>query len=463
MVLRAGLLASVILPLLVFPTVPTTPTTPTTPTAAPAQPRAPLDRLTIVAPAAPGGGWDQTARAMQRVLEAEGLVRAVQVENVPGAAGTVGLARFVNDPPRAEPALLVTGLVMVGAIVFNDSAVSLTRTTPIASLTEEFEVVVVPAASPIRDMRELADRFRAAPSSVSWAGGSAGGTDHILAGLIASAVGVDPARVNYIAFSGGGEALAAVLGGQVTAAISGYSEFAPHIDSGRLRALAISAPSPQSGIAARPLAASGLNVVLHNWRGVVGPPQIDREAREQLTDLMTRLVASPSWQQTLRERGWSDRFLRDDDFVRFLDDDRARVTRIARSLRTPAAEGRAIAGRLFPSIVFIGSVILAVALLLERRRPQPVLHEPRAPFDYRTFGLTALALPAYLVALTVAGFVIASTLLFWTTALAFGSRHRARDGVLAAAFAVITYFVFARGLGLSLPAGWLATFVPWIR
>ena len=418
-----------------------------------------LDRLTIVAPAAPGGGWDQTARAMQRALEAEGIVRVVSVENVPGAAGTLGLAQFVNDPPRSEPALLVTGLVMVGAIVFTGAPASLAQTTPIARLTGEFEVVVVPAASPIRDVHDLVERFKAQPAAVSWGGGSAGGTDHLLAGLIAAAAGVDPARVNYIAFSGGGEAVAAVLGGQVTAAISGYSEFAPHIESGRLRALAISAPSVQPGIAARPLTEQGLDVVLANWRGVVAPPDIGEATRQQLLDVVTRMTRSASWQRTLRERAWSDQFLSDAAFRSFLDDERMRVARIARALRTtdPAA---ARSKGLFPALVLSGAVLIAVVLTAGALRSRPGNAPDAKAIDWRSVLLTALALLVHLVLLRVAGFLVAAAVLFWLVAMAFGSRHRLRDMAIALLFAVTVYAGFTRGLGLPLPAGWLAT---WIR
>jgi putative tricarboxylic transport membrane protein len=420
----------------------------------------PLQRLTIIAPAAPGGGWDQTARAMQRALEAEQLVRVVSVENVPGAAGTVGLARFVNDPPRHEPALLVTGLVMVGAIVFNNSGASLSQTTPIARLTGEYEVIVVPAGSSVRQMRELIDRFRAEPASVSWGGGSAGGTDHILAGLIAAAAGVDPSRVNYIAFSGGGEALAAVLGGQVTAAISGYSEFAPHIESGQLRALAISAPVPQPGIAARPLSDHGIQVALANWRGIVAPPDISDATRQRLTDVVIRLNHSASWQRTLRERGWSDQFLVDTAFRRFLDDERLRVTRIARALRSPDPGG-AGSRHAFPAIVMAGAVVIAGIIAGGRiRSRRDVVGLRAATINRRALGLTALALMVHLALLTAAGFVVASAVLFWLVSIAFGSRRRGRDVVIAVAFCTAVYLVFTQGLNLPLPAGWLAT---WIR
>ncbi len=203
------------------------------------------DRLTIIAPAAPGGGWDQTARAMQHALEADGLVRTVLVENVPGAAGTIGLAQFVTNRQGDENTLLVTGLVMVGAIVFNDSPASLVRTTPIARLTGEFEVIAVPASSAVTNLHGLVERLRANPGAVSWGGGSAGGTDHILAGLIAEAAGVDARRVNYVAFSGGGEAVAALLGSQVTAGISGYCR--------RGRGLGPISPLPSTAARDRPL------------------------------------------------------------------------------------------------------------------------------------------------------------------------------------------------------------------
>ena len=185
-----------------------------------------------MAPAAPGGGWDQTARSMQTALQDEGISGSVQVTNVPGAGGTIGLAQFVNQANGDPTQLIVGGYVMVGAILTNESPVTLDQVTPIARLTGEYEAIVVPAASDIKDMAGLVAKLKADPGSVSWGGGSAGGTDHIAAGLIAKAAGVDPTKVNYIAFSGGGEALAAILGGQVTVGISGYGEFESQIEAG---------------------------------------------------------------------------------------------------------------------------------------------------------------------------------------------------------------------------------------
>ena len=207
-----------------------------------------LDDLLLIAPAAPGGGWDQTARALQETMQSGGIAKTVTVENIPGAGGTVGLAQFVDKHKGNGNALLVNGLVMVGAILTNASPVTLDQVTPIARLTGEYEVLVVPASSEIKTLDDLVAKFKADPGSISWGGGSAGGTDHILAGLVAQAVGVEGAKVNYVPYSGGGEALAAILGGHVSVGISGLGEWQGQIKSGELRALAISAPERLEGV-----------------------------------------------------------------------------------------------------------------------------------------------------------------------------------------------------------------------
>jgi len=285
-----------------------------------------LEDLKIVAPAKPGGGWDQTARAMQEVIQAEGIATAVTVENIAGAGGTVGLAQFVDQDNGNGNALLVNGLVMVGAILTNQSAVTLEQVTPIARLTGEFEVIVVPAASEVQTLADLVAKFKADPGSVSWGGGSAGGTDHILAGLIAKASGVDPAKVNYVPFSGGGEALAAILGGHVTAGVSGLGEWEGQIKSGELRALAISSNERLPDVDIPTLKEQGVDVDLANWRAVVAPPGIDDAQRKELLTAVETMVKSNGWKKTLTDKKWLDLYLAGDEFATFLADENARVT-----------------------------------------------------------------------------------------------------------------------------------------
>jgi putative tricarboxylic transport membrane protein len=303
--------------------------------------------IEIMAPAAPGGGWDTTAREMQRVLQEEGIAPAVEVYNVEGAGGTVGIAQLVNDQAGNDHHLMMMGLVMIGAIATNASPVTLEQTTPISSLTAEFEVIVVPADSEYQTLGDLIAAFQADPASISWGGGSAGGTDHILVGLIAQAAGVDPTQINYVPFSGGGEALAAILGGQVSAGVSGVGEWLDQIESGELRALAVSGVAEAEAGGATPVASAegaadaaiaptlqeqGIDVELANWRGLVAPPDISEEGRQCLVALVEQMVASEGWVQTREQYGWQDFAMSGDEFATFLDAERERVTGILTEL-----------------------------------------------------------------------------------------------------------------------------------
>ncbi len=264
---------------------------------------------TIIAPANPGGGWDQTARSLQTVMQQEGISGNVQVQNVPGAGGTIGLAQFASQSAGNPNALIVGGYVMVGAILTNKAPVTLKDVTPIARLTGEYEAIVVPASSPFQSMADLVAALKADPGAVSWAGGSAGGTDHIAVGQIAKAAGVDPTKINYIAFSGGGEALAAILGSQVSAGISGYGEFESQVKSGTLRLLAITSDKRIDGIDAPTLKESGIDVVVENWRMIAAAPGLSDEQKAAVSADIEKLAKSAGWQETLKTKGWQDTYL----------------------------------------------------------------------------------------------------------------------------------------------------------
>jgi len=269
---------------------------------------------TIMAPAAPGGGWDQTSRSLQEAMTAEGVSGNVQVVNVPGAGGTIGLAQFAQEANGDPSRLMVGGYVMVGAILTNKSPVTLDAVTPIARLTGEYEVIVVPAASPLQSLADLTAQLKADPGSVSWAGGSAGGTDHITAGLFAKTVGADPKSVNYIAFSGGGEALAAVLGNQVTVGISGYGEFQAQVEAGALRVLGVSSPERVSVIDGPTFTEAGVDLVVQNWRGIWAGPGLSAEQVAAITADVEKTVNSETWKKILADKGWTNTWLAGDEF-----------------------------------------------------------------------------------------------------------------------------------------------------
>jgi putative tricarboxylic transport membrane protein len=284
-----------------------------------------IDTLKIMVPANPGGGWDQTGRQLSQAMQKANIVKSTQIDNKGGAAGTIGLAQFVNTAKGDGNAIMIGGMVMVGGIILNKSQVNLSMVTPLARLTGEYEILVVPTSSPIKTLKDLVDKLKADPGSVSWGGGSAGGTDHILAGMIAQAVGVDPSKVNYIAYAGGGEAQAAILGGHVTVGVSGYGEFAAQIKAGKFRALAISADKKQSGIDIPTLKEQGVNVDLFNWRGVFGAPGITDAQRKELIAALDATVKSAAWKETMTKMDWTDLYMAGDDFAKYIDAENKRI------------------------------------------------------------------------------------------------------------------------------------------
>ncbi len=298
-----------------------------------AGPAAALDSLKILVPANPGGGWDQTARNLAQALQKSGIVKTVQVDNRGGGGGTIGLAQFVNSAKGDGSQLLVSGLVMVGAIELNKSPVNLSQVTPIARLTAEYEMIVVPASSKIQKLDDLIAQFKSNPGGVSWGGGSAGGIDHILVGLIAKAVGVEGAKINYIPYSGGGEANTAILGGHVTAGVSGFGEMIQHVKNKRLRAIAVSSDKRLADAPDIPtLKEQGVDVAVFNWRGVFGAPGISNAQREELIRTVAAAVKSPQWQETLKKLDWSDAFMPGDQFKTYVEAESKRVAQVIQEI-----------------------------------------------------------------------------------------------------------------------------------
>jgi putative tricarboxylic transport membrane protein len=289
----------------------------------------------IMAPADPGGGWDSTAREMAEAMRKGKVIdKGVEVYNVPAAGGTIGLSQLVSKRAGDSNELMVMGLVMLGAILTNDSPVDLSKTTPIAALTTEPEAIVVRSQSKYKSMQDLVDAMKADPGKVSFGGGSAGGTDQILVGLVAKAVGVDPSKPKYVAYSGGGEAVQSILSGSVDAGVSGVSEFADHVEAGKMRVLAVSTRESLEvgGKKAQSLTEQDIDVEITNWRGVVAPPEIKPGERDAIIAAIEKLHDSPEWQQALERNEWTDFFRTGDEFQAFLDSENKRVEQVLRDI-----------------------------------------------------------------------------------------------------------------------------------
>ncbi|HVJ30444.1 MAG TPA: tripartite tricarboxylate transporter substrate-binding protein, partial [Gammaproteobacteria bacterium] len=394
------------------------------------------------------------------VLQREGIVTTPVVENVPGAAGTIGLARFVGAERGNGDVLLVSGLIMLGGIVTYDSPVTLADAVPIARLTGEYEALAVPATSPFRTLEDLVAAFREHPESISWGGGSVGGSDQILAGLIAAAVGIEPRRVNYIGYSGGGEALAAVLGGQVSVGVNGLAEFAAQIEGGTLRVLAVSSAERLPGVDAPPLRERGVDVAFENWRSIVAPPGITADERARLASTVDAMVRSSEWREMLARYRWLDRYLAGDEFAAFEAAEERRVRAILKELGASAASGEARGFDPYATFVLAGLALfgVAAAVAVRRERKSAAVSGGDA-LAWRPLVLIGAGAALHVLLAESMGFIVAAALLFWLVARAFDARHPARDLVYALAVAASSYALFDYALDLPLPAGVLGAWL----
>ncbi|MGW3397129.1 Bug family tripartite tricarboxylate transporter substrate binding protein [Streptomyces hydrogenans] len=288
--------------------------------------------LRFMVPNTPGGGYDITARTAAKNAEEAGLTGDIEVFNLPGAGGTVGLTRLVGERGDGRLAMSM-GLGVVGAVHTNKMPRTLADTTPIARLTEEQDIVVVSKDSPYTTVQELLAAWRKDPGKLPVGGGSSpGGPDHLAPMLMAQAAGIAPKDVNYIPFDGGGELLASILGDKVAFGVSGVGEYLDQIKAGELRLLAVTGAERVPGLDAPTLREAGLDAEFTNWRGIVAPPGLTDAERDRLVALVTELHGSPQWRESLKTHGWTDAFLPGEEFGAFLTEQNDRVDTVLKEL-----------------------------------------------------------------------------------------------------------------------------------
>ena len=275
--------------------------------------------IKMMIPANPGGGWDTTGRALGKALQEAGVASSVQFENKGGAAGAIGLAQFVNASKGDANAMMTMGAVMLGGIITGKPPVTVTQATPLARLTSEYNVFVLPADSPLKTMKDVVEQMKKDPGSVKWGGGSRGSTEHIAAAMLAREVGVDATKINYVPFRGGGEATAAILGGNVTVGGSGYSEFQQYIEAGKMRPIAVTSAVRLKGINVPTMKEQGYNVEIGNWRGIYGAPGITDAQRKALIEMIVKATKTKSWAESLEKNLWTPALLTGKDFEDFVD------------------------------------------------------------------------------------------------------------------------------------------------
>jgi putative tricarboxylic transport membrane protein len=288
--------------------------------------------LKITVPAAPGGGWDQTAHAIEQALLDTGAARSVAITNIPGGRGAAGFAQFVKGDDSESNRIIVIGFSMLAALVRGKAGVTIGDAAPLARLTADYLAIAVPADSPIASARDLAAAIRADPAKMTWGGGQAGSIDHILAALFTKAVGADPSRIAYAPFFGAGEMFNAALEGQVGAVVASPRQLEEPVRAGKLRIVGVTAPIRLDAVDAPTLKEQQIDLVLSNWRAVLAPDSLKPEALAALSRTIDDMVKSSAWDDILRQKDWSNAYLPRERFSTFIAAEQARVAEALRSV-----------------------------------------------------------------------------------------------------------------------------------
>lgn len=411
----------------------------------------------------PGGGSDQLARLMRLVLVEQKISpRPIEVVNRGGSAGAIGLVDLISrhhgDPYRA----MLSGGSVVATTMAQNSPFRMTDALPLARLTKDTMVVVVPAESPFRTMEEFAAAFRRDPDAITWCGGSAGGVDHILAGSIAEACGISPSRLRYIAYKGSGPASAALLGAQVTAGAAGYGEWRNLAASGRARILASASPERIGDGLFPTLREAGIEVLLENWRGIIAAPGLEANEIAWWTQAMARMHQSEMWRGFLEKNGWEDGFLAGDQFLLTIQQDEKRFAELLPRLGIGGASTTSLIGPgFFPGLIGTVGAVAVGATLIENQRSKdkPVVAAgaddedegggPPPAWNRLLAGAGLVLL--YIAALMLIGFVLAAPVLVVATSYFMGSKKLIRDGISGVFLTAAIWLVFTHLLHVDLP------------
>lgn len=279
--------------------------------------------LTIIAPAAAGGGWDTIAREMQMVQRENQIINNTQVVNQPGAGGTIALSNLINmegDPQT----LMVGGTGQLAATIQYETEATLDDVTPLAVVVEEYGVIVVPGDSPYESLDDLVKAWKDDPGALPWTGG--GSFDELVITDLALKAGVDLANFQFVSSDGGGEAIQALLNGTAKAATGGYPDNVDQIEAGNLRALALVAPEPVEGIDIPTAVDQGYDVSLTNWRLLAAPPGITEEEKAELEDVILETIDAPEWAEAVERYHWSENRIFGDELTDFLETERERIS-----------------------------------------------------------------------------------------------------------------------------------------
>lgn len=284
--------------------------------------------MTLIAPAAAGGGWDTFQREQQQSMRVNKIVNNIQVVNIPGAGGTIALGKL--STMTAPNTLMVGGTGHIAAQIQFDTPAKIQDVTPIARVVEEFDIITVPADSPYNTLEELIEGWKADPAGVSWTGG--GSFDQLVMTEIALSAGIDPKQTTFIPSDGGGEAIQALLNGTAKASTGGFADMYPQVEAGRLKVLGIAAEERLPGSDIPTLVEQGYDVTLTNWRAMFAPPGLSDEQIAELRAIVAESVETAEWQSAVERNYWMSAPLEGEELDQFVEDEIDRIDQLFKEM-----------------------------------------------------------------------------------------------------------------------------------
>lgn len=285
--------------------------------------------LTITVPSGPGGGLDQLGRSVQLALTQSGLVTDnIQVFNNPGAGSMLGMNEFIREAKGDQHQLLAVSAVLLGAEKTSDIDVTLEGdTTPIAALASEYLTIVTRADSTYKTIKDFVDALKADPKSVHVVGSVAGSLEQVLMGLLAQSEGIDPSAITYVPYENASEQVTALLSGDADISVMGISEILSQLQDGSVVPLVVSSPERLEGIDAPTFGEAGLDkeLAMANWRGIVGPPGLTDDQRDQVVELVAKMKDTDQWTEILKAKSWADTFIGGAEFGEYLNTESDRI------------------------------------------------------------------------------------------------------------------------------------------
>ena len=288
----------------------------------------PQRNVEIVVGSAPGGSNDKTARQVERILVEKKIVtNAISVVNRPGGGSTLAF-NYVNQHPGDAHYLMVGTTALLSNHIVGSSKLSWQDFTPIASLFNDYVVFVVNAESPIKTGKDLVARLKKDPKSVATGFATTlGSHNHIAAGLLAKAVGVNPKELKVVAYKGSAEAITNLLGGHIDLVTTAAGNAAPHVAAGRLRVVGVAGPKRFGGVLANTPTWKelGVDLVFGGWRSIMGPKGLSAAQVAYWEGALAKATKVPEWRDDLEKNFWSDDFVTSAQFRKDLEKDYAEM------------------------------------------------------------------------------------------------------------------------------------------